>query len=31
VLPTGIQPRFLDRLTAMGVSFPSDMFVPVRR
>jgi pilus assembly protein CpaF len=30
VLPTGIQPRFLDRLTAMGVSFPSDMFAPVR-
>jgi len=30
VLPTGIQPRFLERLTAMGVSFPSDMFAPVR-
>jgi pilus assembly protein CpaF len=30
VLPTGIQPRFLDRLKAMGVSFPSDMFAPVR-
>jgi pilus assembly protein CpaF len=30
VLPTGIQPRFLDRLTAMGVSFPTDMFAPAR-
>jgi pilus assembly protein CpaF len=30
VIPTGIQPRFLERLTAMGVSFPSDMFAPVR-
>ena len=30
VLPTGIQPRFLDRLTAMGVSFPTGMFAPVR-
>jgi hypothetical protein len=30
VIPTGIQPRFLERLTAMGVSFPSEMFAPVR-
>ena len=30
VLPTGIQPRFLERLTGMGISFPSDMFAPVR-
>jgi pilus assembly protein CpaF len=30
VLPTGIQPRFLERLTAMGVSFPTDTFAPVR-
>jgi len=31
VLPTGIQPRFLDQLTAIGISLPSDMFAPVRR
>ncbi len=30
MLPTGIQPRFLERLTEMGVSFPSDLFSPVR-
>lgn len=30
VLPTGIQPRFLERLAAMGVSFPSEMFAPTR-
>jgi pilus assembly protein CpaF len=30
VIPTGIQPRFLERLTAMGVSFTSDMFAPIR-
>ncbi len=30
MVPTGIQPRFLERLTAMGVSFPSDLFTPVR-
>jgi len=30
VLPTGIQPRFLERLTAMGISFPTDTFAPVR-
>ena len=28
--PTGIRPRFLERLSAMGVSFPSDLFSPVR-
>jgi pilus assembly protein CpaF len=31
MMPTGIQPRFLERLSAMGVSFPSDLFSPVRR
>jgi pilus assembly protein CpaF len=31
IVPTGIQPRFLERLSAMGVSFPSDLFSPVRR
>jgi pilus assembly protein CpaF len=31
VVPTGIQPRFLERLTQMGVSFASDMFSEVRR
>jgi len=30
MVPTGIQPRFLERLSAMGVSFPSDLFSPVR-
>ena len=30
MLPTGIQPRFLERLTTMGVSFPTDLFSPVR-
>jgi hypothetical protein len=30
MVPTGIQPRFLERLTALGVSFPSDLFTPVR-
>jgi pilus assembly protein CpaF len=30
MVPTGIQPRFLERLTEMGVSFPSDLFSPVR-
>ncbi len=30
ILPTGIQPRFLERLTAMGVSIPSDMFALAR-
>ena len=28
--PTGIQPRFLNRLEEMGVKFPSDLFSPVR-
>jgi pilus assembly protein CpaF len=28
--PTGIQPRFLDRLAEMGVKFSSDLFSPVR-
>jgi pilus assembly protein CpaF len=28
--PTGIQPRFLDRLAEMGVQIPSDLFSPVR-
>jgi pilus assembly protein CpaF len=31
MVPTGIQPRFLERLSTMGVSFPSDLFSPVRR
>ena len=30
VLPTGIQPRFLERLAEMGVSFPNELFSPVR-
>jgi pilus assembly protein CpaF len=30
LLPTGIQPRFLDRLAAMGITFPSELFAPVR-
>ncbi len=30
ILPTGIQPRFLERLAQMGVSFPSDLFSPVK-
>ncbi|MCH7578527.1 MAG: CpaF family protein [Chloroflexi bacterium] len=30
ITPTGIQPRFLDRLAEMGVQIPSDLFSPVR-
>ena len=30
VLPTGIQPRFLERLREMGVSFSNELFSPVR-
>ncbi len=30
ITPTGIQPRFLERLTEMGVTFASDLFSPVR-
>ncbi|MCH8345888.1 MAG: CpaF family protein [Chloroflexi bacterium] len=30
ITPTGIQPRFLDRLAQMGVKFSSDLFSPVR-
>jgi len=30
VLPTGIQPRFLERLTEMGVGFSNELFSPVR-
>ena len=30
VLPTGIQPRFLERLTEMGLSFSNELFSPVR-
>ena len=30
IMPTGIQPRFLERLTEMGVTFASDLFSQVR-
>jgi pilus assembly protein CpaF len=30
MLPTGIQPRFLERLNQMGISFPSELFSEVR-
>ena len=30
IVPTGIQPRFLERLEAMGIRFPADLFSPVR-
>ncbi|MEX0801401.1 MAG: CpaF family protein [Dehalococcoidia bacterium] len=30
LLPTGIQPRFLERLSSMGITFPSELFAPVR-
>jgi pilus assembly protein CpaF len=30
ILPTGIQPRFLDQLSAMGISIPTDMFTMTR-
>jgi pilus assembly protein CpaF len=30
IMPTGIQPRFLDQLSAMGITIPTDMFTMTR-
>jgi pilus assembly protein CpaF len=30
IVPTGIQPRFLERLEALGIALPGDLFSPVR-
>jgi pilus assembly protein CpaF len=28
--PTGIQPTFLERVEELGVSFPAELFTPIR-